>query len=82
MLEKVFKLDPYWGTAPVYAPRLFGICRALQPAARATPVWNGDCEEQFSSMLECKRFAEVYSGWEFEEWRQRENRLFLANLKI
>lgn len=82
LLEKVFKLDPYWTTAPVYAPRLYGICRALQPAARAVPVWNGDREEQFSSMLSQRRFAEVYSDWEFEAWRHRENRLFLANLKI
>ncbi|WP_026615475.1 hypothetical protein [Ensifer aridi] len=81
-LEKVFKLDPHWATAPVYVPRLYGICRALQRTARETPVWDGHRHERFESMLEQKRFSEVYSGWELDAWRQREKRLLLTNLKI
>ncbi|MCJ7997026.1 hypothetical protein J5N58_21400 [Rhizobium cremeum] len=82
LLEEVFKLKPHWNTEPVYAPRLFGICRALQPAARATPVWNGDLYENFNSMVAQNRFSEVYSGWEIEAWRKRQNGLFFANAEI
>ncbi len=81
-LEEIFKLDPYWKTAPVYAPRLYGICRSLQPAARATPVWNGHRHEHFISMLAQRRFSEVYTGWEIDAWRKRENSSFFSNLKI
>lgn len=81
-LEKIFKLQPHWRTAPVYAHRLYGICRALQPSARRAPITIGRSEEQFCSMLTCERFDDVYSGWEYEAWQQRQNRLLLANFHV
>ncbi|KQS91130.1 hypothetical protein ASG42_11640 [Rhizobium sp. Leaf391] len=79
--EEIFKLEPHWRTGPVYAPRLYGICRALQPTARSTPVCNGYEGERFESMLDQERFSEVYSGWEIKAWERRQRARSIARLQ-